>query len=1826
MFSLKASLKLGGSLATGVSTTTLGGKGVDEGSSEKFTGQDYETRLGDRQGSEADHDPLLFPACDLEMNRVPRLVSRQQTDFDAREGYVVTALGRATNQFTTVIARYDKYDGKQLLPSDSFPQTYQPDSPLDAAINVAEPLDPALLDAKLALLTSSSSMSSLSSSTGGGGGGSTLKKKRRALSSAGGATAPHLSLFAGSSKKLTPSAPSDGRSAAALPRSGAAEGAAGGVQALVSVKQVGTVDGVRQLEPLFLSVAAFDAKRGLRLTESVHLSVNPPEIAMMLGEQGAHTAPELKATKALFPLESLSPDVYLVFVLEKTLRAASVDETMDELYRHSQLKPRQQARLEDDYHMSAARLASYRQPLAWAARSLFEKGRSVLGQNICVDDFTRVRSGVALDDVHLLAALERLTEKEARSTLGSAATLRRHELESLLRSGRAGAVPFQVIIDVDLIETGKVMGQLLTPSLEPAYGISQSEEEKNPEHFIRAAQAFRAPDSVSEPNRDVVNDMFVFMDWANLSKAGRRVKTVVIRVTLHADARTLDPDSGLEVFYGRFGPRLDRSHVCAVQYHEKKLAMYEQIKLRLPPVLKKDHHLLFTFSQLECRLSHLKQVTAEEPMSTVFAYATFQVFPDMRVVQDGAHEVPIALASSFPTSRYLSDNGSVEHLNGPNVPLLGFRTHLVSTLYTSDAVLDAWLRTPIQAGFSPACDVLNRAATHVKIQYMPVIFDRLWEVMAIGDEATSLSALLQMAKICEALSSAWQKGLRSSVLLEEHSRNPYLATYIDYEYEESFSSFEGTIRTRPRPLHEVLVERLSQLTRSSPADAPLIGKHLWFFLEIVVKSVTLHLHRDGTLNSGGTVPRSNRVSDAFLGGTLQLVLHLGKHVKERVWMTGPMAKHANKMIALFIKDLLSLVDRGWAMETFRVYLDMIQNGPLAAELQWTALRIVSDHPHWVALSLPFAHKLAPNVQSILSSFYEHHFFIGLLLRYFRLALGGPVQVRAVSVIRELLRKHDHDPRYQSSKLKERVARMYFPLLSIVLEKIELLGNGSMEEAVKQDLLISVLWLLKNVKRRKLLAAWWKSETIKTQRAFLVLMQLCAQSFSSFAPAFVVQVIRLVQSLTSSFMKDLQRSLRKRDNKPLMDDLFGVFVQLLKLPINDFTVLKVLMHSIRELVLLFPEPLFVFPDTSYYCGELIFLLLPFVNVRNGNARAGGAALLYLLMCQNFAARGNFARVKLQATIAVSRFTGNTNTNNTVQLQTSLEAVAKRALQDYGETPFASQVQQVATTLFRVIQDSAKIHEFKSDRERMCDYMYQISLGYAGDSPDLRLTWLNNLADYHLAALNYEEHAQCKILAAALICQFLHMQDADFAMRMGVPRSDETFQSVCPNVTAQPPLQKYEKTRIEEGMFESRCFSHQGLIELIKESLMSLRQGKRFELAIQVYEVLVTMLQYQHKYALMATAFQDMNDLTSQLIETEAQGFRSLSAFYRVAFLGRNWGEKLDNKTFIYKTDEFSRIGDVTDLLEHQLQASFSAAARVERLPNSVALSQGSDPSVCYWQIAAVAEYFEEDELRQKPQDSSGGDESLRRAGLAPNVPEGGSLRKRNSLLVIGPRQGGEGIAVAMGVSGVSSSLTSRAAFSIPAPDRPVVPWSVRTTHWERKFNVQKFLLIQPFTKTEGDSEGHPENQFTRKTFFTCEQAFPLFNTRQVVSEIVVEELSPIETAIEQIQQQTRSICLETEAMTDLNQLQRLLQGALCTSVNLGVLHLARVFLTLPVREQCSRTQVTDLVHILKDFLTAARAGVVLNSQLISSEQLELQRAYESGLASIGSSLGDLFGTL
>ena len=67
-------------------------------------------------------------------------------------------------------------------------------------------------------------------------------------------------------------------------------------------------------------------------------------------------------------------------------------------------------------------------------------------------------------------------------------------------------------------------------------------------------------------------------------------------------------------------------------------------------------------------------------------------------------------------------------------------------------------------------------------------------------------------------------------------------------------------------------------------------------------------------------------------------------------------------------------------------------------------------------------------------------------------------------------------------------------------------------------------------------------------------------------------------------------------------------------------------------------------------------------------------------------------------------------------------------DFCSLLVASKVRDLVFNLHMILSDTIKMKEFQEDPEMLLDLMYRIAKGYQ-NSPDLRLTWLQNMAAKH-----------------------------------------------------------------------------------------------------------------------------------------------------------------------------------------------------------------------------------------------------------------------------------------------------------------------------------------------------------------------------------------------------------------------------------------------------------------------------------------------------------------
>uniref|UniRef100_A0A673MD48 Dedicator of cytokinesis protein 7-like n=1 Tax=Sinocyclocheilus rhinocerous TaxID=307959 RepID=A0A673MD48_9TELE len=417
------------------------------------------------------------------------------------------------------------------------------------------------------------------------------------------------------------------------------------------------------------------------------------------------------------------------------------------------------------------------------------------------------------------------------------------------------------------------------------------------------------------------------------------------------------------------------------------------------------------------------------------------------------------------------------------------------------------------------------------------------------------------------------------------------------------------------------------------------------------------------------------------------------------------------------------------------------------------------------------------------------------------------------------------------------------------------------------------------------------------------------------------------------------------------------------------VLKVLLHSMacnqsalylqhcfatqRALVSKFPELLF--EEETEQCADLCLRLLRNCSSSISTIRAHASASLYLLMRQNFEIGNNFARVKMQVTMSLSSLVGTSQNFNEEFLRRSLKTILTYAEEDLElrETTFSDQVQDLVFNLHMILSDTVKMKEHQEDPEMLIDLMYRIAKGYQ-TSPDLRLTWLQNMAGKHSERNNHAEAAQCLVHSAALVAEYLSMLED----RKYLPVGCVTFQNISSNVLEESAVSDDVVSPDEEGICSGKYFTEAGLVGLLEQAAASFSMAGMYEAVNEVYKVLIPIHEANRDAKKLATIHGKLQEAFGKI-----DGKRMFGTYFRVGFYGSKLGD-LDEQEFVYKEPAITKLAEISHRLESFYGERFGED-QVEVIKDSNPVDKCKlDPNKAFIQITYVEPYFDTYEMKDR----------------------------------------------------------------------------------------------------------------------------------------------------------------------------------------------------------------------------------------------------------------------
>uniref|UniRef100_A0A8C3USL8 Dedicator of cytokinesis 8 n=1 Tax=Catharus ustulatus TaxID=91951 RepID=A0A8C3USL8_CATUS len=397
-------------------------------------------------------------------------------------------------------------------------------------------------------------------------------------------------------------------------------------------------------------------------------------------------------------------------------------------------------------------------------------------------------------------------------------------------------------------------------------------------------------------------------------------------------------------------------------------------------------------------------------------------------------------------------------------------------------------------------------------------------------------------------------------------------------------------------------------------------------------------------------------------------------------------------------------------------------------------------------------------------------------------------------------------------------------------------------------------------------------------------------------------------------------------------------------------------TLRALIAKFGDLLF--EEEVEQCADLCQRVLHHCSSSIDITRTQACATLYLLMRYSFSSTSNFSRVKMQVTMSLASLVGKSPEFNEEFLRRSLRTILAYAEEDTDmqATPFPIQVEELLCNLNSILSDTVKMREFQEDPEMLMDLMYRIAKGYQ-TSPDLRLTWLQNMAEKHTKRKCYTEAAMCLVHAAALVAEYLSMLED----RSYLPVGSVSFQNISSNVLEESAVSDDVLSPDEDGICSGRYFSESGLVGLLEQAAELFSTGGLYETVNEVYKIVIPILEAHRDFRKLTLTHSKLQKAFDSIINKGQK--RMFGTYFRVGFYGSKFGD-LDEQEFIYKEPAITKLPEISHRLEGFYGQCFGEDA-VEVIKDSAPVDKRKlDPNKAYIQITFVEPYFDEYEMKDR----------------------------------------------------------------------------------------------------------------------------------------------------------------------------------------------------------------------------------------------------------------------
>uniref|UniRef100_A0A672HIZ2 Dedicator of cytokinesis 8 n=1 Tax=Salarias fasciatus TaxID=181472 RepID=A0A672HIZ2_SALFA len=513
-----------------------------------------------------------------------------------------------------------------------------------------------------------------------------------------------------------------------------------------------------------------------------------------------------------------------------------------------------------------------------------------------------------------------------------------------------------------------------------------------------------------------------------------------------------------------------------------------------------------------------------------------------------------------------------------------------------------------------------------------------------------------------------------------------------------------------------------------------------------------------------------------------------------------------------------------------------------------------------------------------------------------------------------------------------------------LEEALLRGMGARGEMMKRTSELSEFQnLIKNLRWRKDLTQWRQTNDRQDKtKAELDQEALISGNLATETNLIVLDLLETIVQVRKCTV------ILTSENRLVVGGVLKVLLHSLTCN-QSTTFLTHTFSTLRALVVKFGDLLF--EEEAEQCADLCQKVLQYCSSPVDDNRSQACATLYLIMRYSYSNASNFSRVKMQVTMSLASLVGKSSDFQEEYLRRSL-----RTILAYAEEDTEMQSTQLPSNLNSILSDTVKMREFQEDPEMLMDLMYRIAKGYQ-TSPDLRLTWLQNMAEKHNDRKCYTESAMCLVHAAALVAEYLSMlEDHKY-----LPIGSVTFQNISSNVLEESAVSDDILSPDEDGVCSGRYFTENGLVGLLEQAAELFSNGGLYEAVNEVYKIIIPILEARRDFRKLASTHDKLQRAFDNIIQRGPK--RMFGTYFRVGFYGAKFGD-LDEREFIYKEPGITHLPEISHRLENFYCQCFGEDTLVMIKDSTPVDRRQLNPNKAYIQVTFVEPYFDDYEMKDR----------------------------------------------------------------------------------------------------------------------------------------------------------------------------------------------------------------------------------------------------------------------